>query len=83
MCLVSLFAFIIWVNFATFLYLMFYGLEMPDPVAFIQQAMTTSKGILFILTGNFFGGLIAFALFSITVVSYHYCSTATSISPPQ
>ncbi len=70
MCLVSLFAFIIWVDFATFLYLMFYGLEMPDPVAFVQHALTTSQGILFILTGNFFGGLIAFAIFSITVVSY-------------
>ncbi|MGO8737405.1 DUF2189 domain-containing protein [Rhodoblastus sp.] len=70
MCLVSLFAFIIWVDFATFLYLMFYGLDMPDPTAFVQQALTTSKGIAFILTGNFFGGLIAFAIFSLTVVSY-------------
>ncbi len=70
MCLVSLFAFIIWVDFAIFLYLMFCGLQTPDPAAFIQQAATTSKGLLFILVGNSFGGLIAFALFSITVVSY-------------
>ena len=70
MCLVSLFAFIIWVDFATVLYLMFYGLETPDPTAFVEQALTTSKGILFILTGNIFGALIAFAIFSITVVSY-------------
>ena len=70
MCLVSLFAFIIWVDFATFLYLMFYGLQTPDFMAFVRQALTTSKGLLFLLAGNFFGGLIAFAIFSITVVSY-------------
>ncbi len=70
MCLVSLFAFIIWVDFATVLYLMFDGLETPDPTAFVEQALTTSKGVLFILTGNIFGALIAFAIFSITVVSY-------------
>ncbi len=70
MCLVSLFAFIIWVDFATVLYLMFYGLQTPDLTAFAEQALTTSKGLLFLLAGNFFGGLIAFAIFSITVVSY-------------
>ncbi len=70
MCLVSLFAFIIWVDIAGFLYLTFYGLQMPDLTVFVQQALTTPKGLLFIGVGNFFGALIAFALFSVTVVSY-------------
>ncbi len=70
MCLVSLFAFIIWVDYAFVLYLMFYGLDMPDPAQFIQQALTTPKGVVFILTGNVIGGAIAFSVFAITVLSY-------------
>ena len=69
MCLVSLFAFIIWIDYSFVLYLMFYGLDMPDPAQFIQQALATPKGLLFILVGNVVGGIVAFAIFSITVVS--------------
>jgi len=69
MCLVMLFSFIIWMDFSFFLYLLFYGAHMPDPAQFTQQALSTPKGILFILVGNAVGGLIAFGIFSITVVS--------------
>ncbi len=69
MCLVSLFAFILWIDFSFFLYLMFYGAHMPDPADFIRTALSTEKGVVFILVGNLFGGVIAFAIFSITVVS--------------
>ena len=31
MCLVSLFSFILWIDYSFFLYLMFYGAHMPDP----------------------------------------------------
>jgi uncharacterized membrane protein len=70
MCLVTLFALIIWIDYSFVFYLLFYGLEMPDPTVFIQQALTTPKGVVFLLVGNFFGGAIAFAVFSITVVSF-------------
>ncbi len=69
MCLVSLFAFILWIDYSFFLYLVFYGAHMPDPGEFIRTALSTEKGIIFILVGNMFGGLIALAVFSITVVS--------------
>ncbi|MCI4680418.1 DUF2189 domain-containing protein [Rhodoblastus acidophilus] len=70
MCLVSLFGFIIWIDYSFVLYLMFYGLDMPDPAQFIHHALTTPKGIVFVLVGNLFGGMIAFAVFAVTVVSY-------------
>ncbi len=69
MALVSLFAFILWIDYAFFLYLIFYGAHMPDPADFLREAISTEKGITFILVGNLVGGLIAFAIFSITVVS--------------
>jgi len=69
MALVSIFGLIIWVDFAFFLYLMFYGAHMPNPVAFIQEALSTTNGLIFLLVGNLVGGVIAFFIFSITVVS--------------
>ncbi|WP_374546464.1 DUF2189 domain-containing protein [Rhodoblastus sp.] len=69
MCLVSLFSFILWIDYAFFLYLMFYGAHMPDPAQFVQEALSTPKGLLFILVGNLVGGLIAFTIFSVSVVS--------------
>jgi uncharacterized membrane protein len=70
MCLVTLFSFLLWVDYAFFLYLMFYGAHMPDPGQFIQEALSTQKGILFVLVGNIVGGIIAFTVFSFTVVSF-------------
>ena len=69
MALVSLFAFILWVDYAFFLYLMFYGAHMPDPAEFLREAISTEKGLVFIAVGNLVGGLIAFTIFAITVVS--------------
>jgi uncharacterized membrane protein len=70
MALVTLFAFILWVDYAFFLYLIFYGAHMPDPAQFMREAISTQKGIIFILVGNLVGGLIAFTIFSVTVVSF-------------
>ncbi len=69
MCLVTLFAFIIWIDFAIFLYLMFYGAHMPDPQRLAQDIFTTPQGLAFLLTSNLVGAGIAFFVFSITVVS--------------
>jgi uncharacterized membrane protein len=69
MCLISLFSFILWIDYSFFLYLMFYGAHMPDPAEFIQEALSTPKGLIFILVGNIVGGAIAFTIFSVTVVS--------------
>ena len=56
-------------DFAFFLYLMFYGAHMPDPAEFLREAISTEKGIIFVLVGNLVGGIIAFTVFSITVDS--------------
>jgi uncharacterized membrane protein len=69
MALVSLFAFILWIDYSFFIYLIFYGAHMPDPADFFREAISTEKGLVFILVGNLVGGLIAFVIFSVTVVS--------------
>jgi uncharacterized membrane protein len=69
MCLISLFSFLLWVDYAFFLYLVFYGAHAVDVGTFLQEALSTQKGIIFILVGNIIGGMIAFTVFSITVVS--------------
>ena len=69
MCLVTLFAFILWNDFAFIFYLMFYGAHMPDPGQFALEALTTQKGIAFILASNVVGACIALFVFAITVVS--------------
>ncbi len=67
--LVSVFALIIWVDFAWTLFLAFYGLHVPTLRALAGEVLTTTKGFSFFLVGNAAGALIAFAVFSITVVS--------------
>jgi uncharacterized membrane protein len=69
MCLVTLFSFILWIDYSFFLYLIFYGAHMPDPGAFLREVLTTPKGLAFILASNGVGAAIAFFVFSITVVS--------------
>jgi uncharacterized membrane protein len=69
MCLVALFSFILWIDYAFFLYLMFYGAHMPDPAVFLHEVLSTPKGLAFLLAGNLVGGAIAFTIFSISVVS--------------
>jgi len=69
MALVLTFALIIWLDFAVFLYLIFYGVHMPDFREFFIEAVTTPSGLAFLALGNVLGALIAFAVFSITVVS--------------
>jgi uncharacterized membrane protein len=69
MALVLTFALIIWLDFAVFLYLMFYGIHMPDFSEFFVEALSTPSGLMFLLVGNAAGALIAFCVFSITVIA--------------
>lgn len=70
MALVTVFALIIWVDFAIFLFLMFYGLKVPDLIEFVTAVMTTQRGLLFLVVGNAVGALVAMLVFSITAVSF-------------
>ena len=69
MALVTVFTLIVWVDFAIFLFLMFYGLHMPNWQDLFIEILSTERGILFALIGNAIGAVIAMAVFSITVVS--------------
>ena len=63
MCLITLFAFILWNDFAFILYLMFYGAHMPDPGQFALEVLTTQKGVAFILASNVVGAGLALFVF--------------------
>jgi len=67
--LVSLFTLIIWVDFAWTVFLSFYGLNVPPLRELATDIVTTPTGLLFFLVSNGIGALIAFLVFSITVVS--------------
>jgi uncharacterized membrane protein len=70
MVVVTTFAYIIWIDIAIALYLMFYGLK---PLAFtdlVTAILTTPPGALFFLVGNLVGALLASIVFSLTVVSF-------------
>jgi uncharacterized membrane protein len=69
MAVVTTFSYIIWLDIAVALYVIFFGMK---PVAFtelITAIMTTPSGMVFFLLGNIAGAVLAFIVFSITVVS--------------
>ena len=70
MALVTGFTLIIWVDFAIFLFLMFFGLHIPTVGELLVAVATTGGGILFALIGNALGAVIALFVFSITVASF-------------
>ena len=69
MALVTVFGLIIWLDFAFFIYLFFYGLKTPNLADLVLEILTTSHGFAFLAVGNLLGGSIAFFMFSILVVS--------------
>ena len=69
MALVTTFAFLIWIDCAVFLYLMFFGLRLPTLHDLAIEIATTAHGALFFVVGNLAGAAIALFIFSITVVS--------------
>ena len=58
MALVLTFALIIWLDFAVFLYLIFYGVHMPDFREFFIEAVTTPSGLASLALGNVLGAVI-------------------------
>jgi uncharacterized membrane protein len=70
MALVSVFALIIWVDFAVFLFLMFFGLHIPSFEDMLMILLTTQQGLIFIVVGHVIGAVIAAFVFAITVISF-------------
>ena len=70
MAVVTVFSLIVWVDFAVFIYLMFFGLHAISIPDLMQTILTTPQGALFFLIGNFFGAVFALTVFSLTAVSF-------------
>ena len=70
MAVVTVFSLIVWVDFAVFIYLMFFGLNAISLPDLINAVLTTPSGALFFFIGNFFGAVFALTIFSLTVVSF-------------
>ena len=69
LALVSLFTFIIWLDCAVFLFLLFYGLHVPTLTSLFTNVFTTAYGLAFLAVGNGIGAIIALIVFSFTAVS--------------
>jgi len=63
------FALILWLYIAAFLFVGFLGFESYGP-DLLKTVFTTPAGLVFLLLGNVVGALIAFLVFSISVVSF-------------
>ena len=70
MALVSGFAFIIWIDIAIFLYVIFFGLQELDFSDLMSSVISTPQGALFLLIGNLAGAALGAAVFSITAISF-------------
>jgi len=69
MALVTGFALVIWMDIAAFLFFAFTGFHGVGP-DFLDQLFSTPSGLVFLVLGNLSGALIAFSIFSISVVSF-------------
>lgn len=69
MAIVTTFAYIIWLDIAAALYVMFFGMKPVGFTGMLDAIVTTPKGFLFFVVGNAVGAVIAAFVFSIMVVS--------------
>lgn len=69
LALVSLFTLVIWLDIAVFLFLVFYGMNVPTPEQMFAQIFTTGYGLTFLVVGNGVGAVVALMVFSLTAVS--------------
>ncbi len=70
MVLVTTFAYIIWLDIAIALYVIFYGLEPLSFSNLVVAIFTTPKGMAFFLLGNLLGAVLGTAVFSISAISF-------------
>jgi len=70
MAIVTGFAFIIWIDIAIFLYVIFFGLQEINISDLLGVVIGSPRGALFLLAGNITGAILGMAVFSITVVAF-------------
>lgn len=69
MALVTGFALVLWLDIAVFLFFGFVGLN-GFRADILTSLFTTPSGIIFLIIGNLVGAMLAFGIFSISVVSF-------------
>lgn len=69
MAIVTTFSYIIWLDIAAALYVMFFSMKPPRFDALLEAILTTPKGFVFFVVGNGIGAVLALIVFSIMVVS--------------
>lgn len=70
MAVVTVFSYIIWIDIAFALYVIFFGL---NPVPFdrlLEAVVTTGRGAVFFLVGSAVGALLSVVVFAITAISF-------------
>lgn len=70
MVLTTTFAYIIWLDIAIALYVIFFGLNPLGLRELMEAVVTTPTGALFFLIGNAAGAVLSLAVFAITAVSF-------------
>ena len=69
MVIVTTFAYIIWLDIAIALYVMFFSMKPPNYYDLLNAVLTTPQGVVFFIIGNSVGAVLATLVFSIMVVS--------------
>lgn len=69
MAVVTTFAYIIWLDIAVALYVIFFGMKPVAITALVDAIFTTPSGALFFIIGNVAGAILSVIVFSLTVVS--------------
>ena len=72
LALVSIFTLIVWLYIAVLLFAVFYGPNSPSVQSvwqLVDEALTTPRGVLFLVAGNGVGAVIALIVFSFTAFS--------------
>ncbi|MCB1381005.1 MAG: DUF2189 domain-containing protein [Alphaproteobacteria bacterium] len=69
MAIVTTFSYIIWLDIAVALYVMFFSMKPLRFDALLEAIITTPKGVVFFLVGNGVGAVLAVIVFSIMVIS--------------
>ncbi len=70
MALVTGFSLFIWMDIAALLFFGFLGFNDLSPENFVREILTTPMGLIFLVTGNAVGAVIALAVFSFSVTSF-------------
>lgn len=70
MAIVTGFAFIIWIDIAIFLYVIFFGLQEINISDLLSVVIGTPQGALFLAVGNVIGAILGLSVFALTAVAF-------------